>query len=156
LAFRLVEQYLPGTAKGACYLCASSRRTIHDANGPRDEHVLDTGLVIDFEGGLAICETCFREGAQLLGLVDVAERDAAANYAMEAAARVAEAECERDEAIALAETVVAFREKREAAERLARAEPEPAADASPATSEPTGPTAKEPKAKAARAPKAAA
>lgn len=78
MAFRLVEQYLPGTAKGACYLCASSRRTIHDANGPRDEHVLDTGLIIDFEGGLAICETCFREGAQLLGLVDAAERDAAA------------------------------------------------------------------------------
>jgi len=154
MAFRLVEQYLPGTAKGACYLCATSRRTIHDANGPRDEHVLDAGLSIDFEGGLAVCETCFREGAQLLGLVDVAQRDAAANYAMEAAARVVDAERERDEAIALAETVVAFREKREATGARAKAGPE--ADVSPATSEPTGPTAKEPKAKTARAPKAAA
>jgi len=125
MAFRLVEQYLPGVAGGACYLCRASRRTVHDVAGGRPEAILDAGVSIDFEGVLVICETCFREGAQLIGLVDAADRDNAVAAMAQAVARAAEAEAARDEAIMLAEAVVAFRQDREAA---ASAEPsEPAA-----------------------------
>lgn len=116
MAFRLVEQYLPGTAKGACYLCRAALRQVLEVNGTtRYEHVLDTGMVIDFEGGLAVCESCIREGAQLLGLVDVAELHNVLAAVAEAKERVVVADAKAAEAIALAEAVVDFRQQRAAA-----------------------------------------
>jgi len=125
MAFRLVEQYLPGVAGGACYLCRASRRTVHDDDHRhgRPEAILDAGVSIDFEGVLVICETCFREGAQLIGLVDAADRDTAVAAMAEAQARAGEAEAARDEAIMLAEAVVAFRQDREAAASEEPSEP---------------------------------
>lgn len=62
---RLVEAYLPGTAKGGCYICGASQRTIDG----RPETVIHTAIEISFEGTLAICESCVREAAHELGLV---------------------------------------------------------------------------------------
>lgn len=64
----VLDEYQIGTALNTCYLCKAARRP--------DEKVIDTGIHIDFEGFLAICESCIVEAAGELGLLtrDKAER----------------------------------------------------------------------------------
>lgn len=102
---RIVETYLPGTAKGCCYLCSTSPRLVDEGRSQRRELVIDTGLIIDFEGGLAICESCVREAAHLVGMVDGGAAIDAEEAVIEARAAQAGAEAERDEAVAVAEAL---------------------------------------------------
>jgi hypothetical protein len=53
-----------GAAKSNCYLCNGAPRT----RGAGTERMIDTGVNIDFEGHIAICETCVTHMARLLGL----------------------------------------------------------------------------------------
>jgi hypothetical protein len=70
---RVLERYEDDTARGCCYLCIASPRVFDTPDGPRRERIVDTGVSIDYEGRLAICELCLREMAKLLGMVDGSE-----------------------------------------------------------------------------------
>jgi hypothetical protein len=54
-----------GAAKQNCYLCNGAPRT----RGATTERMIDTGVHIEFEGHIAICETCVTHMAKLLGLL---------------------------------------------------------------------------------------
>lgn len=69
----VVDDYPWGTARGnTCYACGAGRREIRDPRTfeLRKERVVDLGMQIDFEGYLCICESCTREAARILGMVD--------------------------------------------------------------------------------------
>jgi hypothetical protein len=102
---RIVETYLPGTACSACYLCRASQRLIDEGRTQRRELVVDTGRSIDFEGGLALCETCIREMARLVGMVDAGLVIDVEEALIEARSARAAAEAERDEAVATADAL---------------------------------------------------
>lgn len=68
LPFQLLSEYPLGTPGGVCYFCKSARR-----NG---ERVVDTFILIDFEGPLTFCESCAREVAHLLGMPSEREAEA--------------------------------------------------------------------------------
>lgn len=53
-----------GVAKQNCYLCEGAQRT----HGGVVERMIDTGVHVDFEGHIAICETCIGHMGKLLGL----------------------------------------------------------------------------------------
>jgi hypothetical protein len=67
---QVIVEYGVQTAGGTCYLCKLPRRG--------NEKVIDTGVEIDFEGFLAICESCIRYCNSLLGGV-TPEQQAAYN-----------------------------------------------------------------------------
>lgn len=68
---QLLNEYPPGTARGGCYLCAASTRTLQG----RREQIIDTGITVDYEGRLAICECCVLEMASHYGLVPASDHD---------------------------------------------------------------------------------
>ena len=53
MAFHETDQYIPGDVGGACFFCGSSRRG--------EERIFRTDRDIDYEGNVAICETCAGE-----------------------------------------------------------------------------------------------
>lgn len=61
----------PLSIDSSCWLCKASRRTI----GGRNERILSTGITIDFEGGVDICESCIGEAAHMLGWISPARAD---------------------------------------------------------------------------------
>lgn len=70
MALTLTNDYPPGTANGnVCYLCGAAPRTFQN----KTERVLDCNVEISYEGWLAICESCWTEGAHLLGMATPAE-----------------------------------------------------------------------------------
>ena len=67
-----VLDYFTPTARGdVCSICNWHQRSVDesDPNGPR-ERVIDTGIFIDFEGSLEICETCIIEAGHALGMIE--------------------------------------------------------------------------------------
>lgn len=55
-----------GAAHNNCYLCNGGQRTRADG---RLDRFIDTGIVIEFEGGLVMCETCVTFLGKRLGLL---------------------------------------------------------------------------------------
>lgn len=54
-----------GSARSNCYLCNGAQR---DRNGT-PERMISTDVHIEYEGGIAICETCVRHMGRLLDLL---------------------------------------------------------------------------------------
>lgn len=59
-----------GSARQNCYLCNGAQRQKDD--GSR-ERMIDTGVHIDFEGHVAICETCATHMGKALGMLEAAD-----------------------------------------------------------------------------------
>lgn len=73
--FNAIPDYQSGFARGACYLCATSRRQDED-------FVVDLHTEVEGEGYMAICIACATEIGEIVGLVtqkrlDKAEGEAA-------------------------------------------------------------------------------
>lgn len=99
----VIDNYLPGTAgTGGCYLCGASKR--HP-----DEIIVDTGIDIDFEGRVAICEACIREMAGKVGMVNAAVLVSARVEMDTLAAALVEATERADAADEAARAVLAYR-----------------------------------------------
>ncbi len=84
-----------GAAKQNCYLCNGAPRT----RGDKTERMIDTGVHIEFEGHIALCETCVSYMGKLLGLLTPDDVEALTDELREAletgvvqAARIAELE----------------------------------------------------------------
>lgn len=103
------DDYPLGCAReGSCVCCGAGRR---DLGYGRVEKVVDLGVSFDFEGFLMICETCVREAAGLLGMIEPDQRDEALAHAASMAAENDRLQREHDEAVTLVETVISFRER---------------------------------------------
>lgn len=100
--FNVVAQYPPGTMGAGCFLCSCT--VPRDKGYGETEAVVDTGVVVEYEGGLALCESCGREIGRLVGLVEPAAVEQAAADAVDAGRTAAEAldRAERAEDLALA------------------------------------------------------
>lgn len=65
------DRFPDGTAGSVCYRC---RRHPREEFG-RTEKVIDLGIHIEMEGGLAFCETCVTEIGRAVGMVTAADVD---------------------------------------------------------------------------------
>lgn len=109
------DAFPPNTAAGnTCYRCHASPR---EQFGVR-EKVLDLGISIDFEGGLALCQTCVEEMGRRLGMVPahvVTELEADLNALRarvdEHAAEMAELEARAERAEEALRTITAIRDE---------------------------------------------
>jgi hypothetical protein len=95
---KLIPEYLPNTRYATCLICNAARR-----DGDR---IIDLERWIDFDegegwGALAICETCGRELATLIGCApnDIHDRLIAENQTLKA--KIADLESARDRVKAL-------------------------------------------------------
>lgn len=116
---RLIEDYIPGIAQGACYLCRASRRDLNELP-PRKELVVATGTSLDYEGEIALCESCLREAGALVGLIHRAPLDEANSARDEAIANAEAVALERDNAVTLAQAARTVDQR--VVDRAARAE----------------------------------
>jgi len=67
----LLPAYTPTARGDVCSICGWHQRAVDETNpnGPK-EQVIDTGLFIDFEGSLEICETCVVEMGHMVGMIE--------------------------------------------------------------------------------------
>lgn len=85
----IVDDYPLGTARGnTCYVCGAGVRHLQAEN--RRERIVDLNRHIDFEGHLLVCETCWVEGARMLGMSDDGQAAQFQTSAMQLEAELAE------------------------------------------------------------------
>lgn len=65
----LQSEFQPGTIQNVCFKCKTDLRKKSPTGQPGHEHALDTGVMVDFEGVVAFCESCIVEAAGLIGLI---------------------------------------------------------------------------------------
>lgn len=56
---RLCDEYPPSARFSTCFVCGASKRP--------GERLIDTGIHIDMEGLLVVCESCVAEMATMMG-----------------------------------------------------------------------------------------
>jgi len=111
--FLKVSGYIAGiAAKGGCYLCGASKRS-------ETEVVVDTGVTIDFEGRILVCEACVREMGHLVGMVDGAEVDELRDEVVGARAAQHSAEAHAAEKVRLATDALAHAAEQSQADEVA-------------------------------------
>lgn len=75
MAWQLCPEFPPNTRLGSvCSVCGSDLRPRRTGG---HERALDTGIWIDQEGRFVICESCVREAAALIDLIDPGAQQAA-------------------------------------------------------------------------------
>jgi hypothetical protein len=73
MGWQVLPDYPIGTRGNACLVCNSDLRNIKLTK--QKERALSTGIAIDFEGIVVICESCITEAADLIGMVPEAAVD---------------------------------------------------------------------------------
>ncbi len=70
MSWSLLPEFPNGTRHNACLVCNSDLRQNPDNT---HELAISTGIYIDFEGLLCICQSCLTEAARLLDLIPASE-----------------------------------------------------------------------------------
>jgi len=73
MAWTVQNEFVPGTVGMACYVCKCDLRPESPTGQDGHEVALDTGIMIDFEGYVALCESCIIEAGHLIGLAEPAK-----------------------------------------------------------------------------------
>lgn len=69
MTWQIVDDYTRlNRTPGQCSKCNLSKR-LRPQRSTGYERVILTGIIIDFEGNVELCETCIREVAEMLGYV---------------------------------------------------------------------------------------
>jgi hypothetical protein len=66
--FTVVPEFNPGTRGMVCLTHSGDLRKESPTGMSPHEHAVDLGVFLDFEGGLALCESCVIEMASMLGM----------------------------------------------------------------------------------------
>lgn len=101
MAITLDDDYPVGARGNACSICRASKRA-------NEDHVVNSGVDINFEGMWFQCEHCTREAGRLLGMVDKGHAKQAIEENAVLRAQVELAEKERADALELVDKIRAF------------------------------------------------
>lgn len=69
MGWQILPEYPNGTIGNTCLVCNSILRPRTGNKADGHEYALSTGVFIDFEGFVVICESCITEVAHMLGFL---------------------------------------------------------------------------------------
>lgn len=99
MSWTIQNEFVPGTVAMACYVCKCDLRPESPTGQEGHEKALDTGIMIDFEGYVALCESCVIEAGNLIGLTEPAKVRDLEEQILDLAATLATTAEERDNAL---------------------------------------------------------
>ena len=106
MSWTVQNEFVPGTVGMACYVCKCDLRTESPTGQEGHEKALDTGIMIDFEGYVAVCESCIIEAGHLIGLAEPDKVRELEESILDLTASLTVTEEERDNALTAVEALM--------------------------------------------------
>lgn len=106
MSWTVQNEFVPGTVGMACYVCKCDLRPESPTDQEGHEKALDTGIMIDFEGYVALCESCIIEAGHLIGLAEPGKVRMLEEMILDLTATLAVVEDDRANALAAVEALM--------------------------------------------------